>query len=115
MPPRRNRAWLWVALLVAIVAGIIALVVALTAGDNVPEPISRAELMAEYARINPIDESATPDKVDDTARTACNLLNQGTTTDALISSVTDVYQSNATAVVRLLVSYGCPQYLKDFK
>ena len=80
-----------------------------------PQPISRAALMAEYARIAPLDRTATPDTVDDLAQSTCGLLRSGSTTDRLISVANEQYGANATRVVQLLVSYKCPEFLKDFK
>jgi hypothetical protein len=71
--------------------------------------------MIEYARIAPLDRSATPDTVDSLANSTCALLRQGHSTDELITIATVNYQANATEVVRLLVSYRCPEFMTAFK
>lgn len=80
-----------------------------------PQPISRAELMSRYAKINPFDQTATPQSMDDNANLTCGKLRQGFTTDQLITAGTTVYKTNTTEVIMLLVSYRCPEFLKDFK
>jgi hypothetical protein len=86
-----------------------------TSSAVTPEPISRVELMEEYAKVAPDDATATPDAIDDVAEQACDKLIRGHSTDELITAVTDLYGANSTKVMRLLVSYGCPEYLEDFK
>lgn len=86
-----------------------------TSAADAPQPISRAELMSRYAKINPLDSSATPASMDENADLACSKLRQGVTTDQLITAVTPVYKTNTTEVIMLLVSYKCPEFLKDFK
>lgn len=110
-----------------IIGLIVTVTLVLTGGDgkptsartsyftSEPEPISRAELMAEYARIAPLDTSATPAAVDSLAQQACKLLDSGKSTDLLIDTGTSIYGADATKVMELLVSYQCPKYLKDFK
>jgi hypothetical protein len=119
--------WPWIAFAVAfgLVAG--AIVIALVGGDDsegtadaifgvgTPEPISRAELLDHYAEIAPLDSSATPENVDTLATLICDQLDTGTTTDTVITNATDTWSANATEVVRLLVSYECPEYVGDFK
>lgn len=86
-----------------------------TSTTSPPKPISRVELMEEYAKIAPDDATATPDTMDDIAGQVCDKLARGHSTDELITALTDMYRTNSTKVVRLLVSYGCPEYLADFK
>lgn len=106
---------------VALIAGIAFTLIALTSdGEPAPgpvasQPISRTELMAKYADINPIDRSATPETMDALATSTCDALGKGITTDRIITVATDQYASKATAVIRLLVSYRCPERLADFK
>lgn len=136
-PPRRRRSvWPWVAVvLVAVAAGITGIVLAVTSDDDAPMaasttaaqasttvasktdpgPITRSELMAEYARIAPMDRSATPETVDGLAKRTCDLLVGGTTTDTVISAATEIYGAQATEVIRLLASYKCPRELAEFK
>lgn len=71
--------------------------------------------MARYAEIAPLDTSATPETIDSLAQSTCSLLDAGQPTDLLISSGTNIYGANSTQVMRLLVAYRCPKYLKDFK
>lgn len=94
---------------------LCVVVLVLLSGNGTPEPISRAELLERYAEINPFDRTATPKGVDSAARTLCNGLDKGATTDAMITSVNEIYGADSTEVTRLLVSYGCPGYLEDFK
>jgi hypothetical protein len=123
------------AVVAAVAAGIVGIVLAVTSDDDAPanaapntttvtttvsvksdpEPISRAELMAEYARIAPMDRSATPETIDGLAKRMCELLVGGTPTDEVISKATDIYGAQATEVVRLMASYGCPKELAEFK
>lgn len=134
--PRRPR-WPWLAGIAAliVVGGIAALAVVLTRAedrttpqgngsafssstpiaDDVPEPITRVELMQRYAEIAPIDESATPETMDALASDTCDALSAGVTTDDIIAAGTDIYGPQSTEVAYLLVSYGCPEYLSDFK
>lgn len=118
-PRRRRPAWPWVTLAgaVVVIAAIIISVLALTGDGSDPavEPISRAELMAEYAKIAPRDKTATPETIDAIAVGACDLLDRGMPTDRVISTTTDIYGAQATQVIRLFVSYKCPGHLKDFK
>ncbi len=81
----------------------------------VPEPITRAELFEEYATISPADSTATPERIDKVARDICDLLDSGHSTDELITSITPDYGANATRLMRLFVSYGCPKHLDAFK
>lgn len=80
-----------------------------------PQPISRAELMSKYAQINSRDGTATPETMDSLADAACRKLREGYSTDKLITVSTDIYKTNATEMIMLLVSYRCPEFLKDFK
>jgi hypothetical protein len=134
LPPRpKSRSLPWVvAIAVGLIIAIITTVAVSTSGGGsnllpagigaspsstsaeAPRPISRAELMRNYARIAPLDKSATPETIDALAEGICGLLRQGTSTDKLISESTDVYRANATQVVQLLVSYKCPEFLQDF-
>jgi hypothetical protein len=98
----------------------VALAVSMTgcsgiAGDLMPKPISRSDLLGRYAEINPIDRTATPETMDQNAQKACGLLRDGKTTDDLVTVSTGIYKSHATEVVRLLVSYGCPEFLGSFR
>jgi hypothetical protein len=125
----RRKAWPWFAGVGSLltIALIVIVTLVLTGGDgkpanprtsyftSAPEPISRAELMAEYARIAPFDTSATPAAVDSLAQRTCALLDSGKSTDLLIDTATSIYGADATKVTKLLVSYKCPKYLKDFK
>jgi hypothetical protein len=114
-----------IAVVVAVVAIAVTLaatltghhsgIAALTDQPAAPAPISRTELMTEYAKIAPFDATATPATIDKLAASICGKLEQGQSTDDLITSATQVYKAQATEVVRLLVSYACPTYLADFK
>lgn len=86
-----------------------------SAAAATPQSISRAELMSKYAQINPLDRSATPETMDALADSACRKLREGYATDKLITVSTDIYKTNATQMMMLLVSYRCPEFLKDFK
>lgn len=103
------------------IATVVTVIVLVTSSGSpsttpvVPQPISRSELMSKYARLAPLDKSATPETMDSLARTACAKLQQGISTDKLITVSTDMFEANATQVVMLLVSYRCPEFLKDFK
>ncbi|MBE1465504.1 hypothetical protein [Kibdelosporangium phytohabitans] len=104
-----------------LVAAVVATVVVLVLGGGdqqqpaAPQPIARSELMRQYAEINPVDSSATPETVDGLAESICTKLSEGHSTDKLITVATETYSSKATEVIRLLVSYRCPGHLKDFK
>jgi hypothetical protein len=127
--PRRRPVWPWFAVAAALglVAGIIVVVnVAVGTGGDAAEgtlsgvsattePISRAEVLAQYAEISPLDSSATPENVDTLATLICERLDTGTSTDTVITDATDTWNANATEVVRLLVSYRCPEHLGEFK
>jgi len=82
-----------------------------------PEPITRAQMLKRYAEINPIDQSATPRTVDWTTRQVCTALDQGISTDELITTVAKSagVGPHSTEVARLIVAYGCPEYLDRFK
>lgn len=129
VPPRR-KPWLLASagVVIAILATIVVVALVNSRGtdnsgpapvsvvvESAPKPITRADLMAEYARIAPLDRTASPELIDSIAESACSLLDAGKSTDLLISTATMQYNANATAVMRLLVSYRCPKYLKDFK
>lgn len=131
MRPVKRRAWIgWLVLAAAILIGAAFAITSVLMDDSAtasrdivrtsttpspPKPISRAELMEEYAKIAPNDVTATPETIDDVAEQACDKLDKGHTTDELITAVNDMYRTNSTKVMRLLVSYGCPEYLADFK
>lgn len=80
-----------------------------------PAKISRAQMMAEYAKIVPNDNTATPGMMDTLSAEVCGILASGKPTDAVITVLTADYESNATRVAQLLVSYECPIYLKSFR
>jgi hypothetical protein len=129
-PRPKRKMWPWVAGISGILAAglIVTLVLVLNGNgsgniprasgvhfDSTPKPISRADLMAKYAQIAPLDTSATPDTIDLLAQQSCSLLDNGKSTDLLISAGTSIYGASATQVMQLMVSYKCPKYLKDFK
>lgn len=136
--PRSLRApkWAIVALAVVIVAVCVAALVVLFLSPNAdappappapkgigrvgaaaptPQSISRADLMESYAKLAPRDQSATPETMDTLAASTCRGLDQGVTTDAMITVATRQFHANATEVIRLLVSYRCPTHLSEFK
>jgi hypothetical protein len=115
--PRRRPIWPWLTLgcALAVIGGIIAVVLAVTSGGGEAEPISRSELMAEYAKVAPRDKSATPETIDDIAASTCKLLDNGTASDRVIDTATEIYGAQATQIVRLLVSYKCPKHLAGLK
>ena len=82
--------------------------------QSAPKPITRSQLMTQYAEIDPIDNSATPETVDTVATNTCALLKSGRSTDQLISDSTQYWGPKSTQVIKLLVSYKCPQFLADF-
>ena len=86
-----------------------------SAAQTVPQPITRADLMRQYATIRPMDGSATPETMDDFAGITCTQLRHGISADTVITTATETYQAQATEVIRLLVSYRCPEYLKSFR
>jgi fatty acid-binding protein DegV len=110
----------------AVVLIAVATTLAVTLGHREPQAntmfpsadpgrISRSQMMAEYAQIAPFDSSATPATIDELASTVCMKLQEGQSTDDLITSATQVYKAQATQVIQLFVSYDCPAYLKEFK
>ncbi len=86
-----------------------------TTTSNTPAAITRSEVMKRYAEINPLDRTATPATVDAIAVHVCIMLRDGTSTDAVITTMTDIYRARATELAQLLVSYECPGYLAGFK
>jgi hypothetical protein len=131
-PPTASRGAAIAAVIVAaaLIAGAVVLALVLPGDDSsappwlpgtsssdsvIPKRMTRAEMLAEYAEIAPRDSSATPETVDKLAGIVCGRLGQGTTTDTIITELTEQYQARATQVARLLVGYLCPQYLKDFR
>lgn len=111
-PRRRVRPWVWVAAGLAVIVG--ALVVVLVATSD-PAPISRTELMRQYAEIAPNDRSATPEVMDKLAETACEALTLGHSTDEVITAANPQFGANATRVMMLVVEYKCPERLGEFK
>lgn len=120
----QTRAVVLILGMLALIAGIVISTVFLINGflgepigatEEVREPITRAELMARYAEIAPLDESATPATMDGLADEVCGGLDEGSTTDQMIIAVTDMLGPDATEVVQLLVSYHCPEHLDLFR
>jgi hypothetical protein len=86
-----------------------------SAATAAPKQITRAELMQRYAELAPLDRSATPATMDDLADSTCGNISRGIDVDRMITVATEQYHANATEVLRLLVSYRCPQHLGLFK
>lgn len=117
-----RKSWAIVAFGFLAIATAATVIVLITSGTDSPaatpaepKPISRVDLMSRYAQLAPLDKSATPETMDSLANSACSKLRSGISTDKLITVGTEMFKANSTEVFRLLVSYKCPEFLKDFK
>lgn len=80
-----------------------------------PAAISRDDLVSRYLELAP-DPDATASDVVDLAEMACDRLSAGATPDGLAHELADSYHgiNRARSVMRVLVSYGCPEQLGLF-